>query len=59
MDKVNVCISLERLQQLIRAEHDANHLKALISEKFENYGTFDRDDIKFLYTMYCDKKEEE
>ena len=58
MDKVNVCISMERLQQLIRAEHDANHIKALISDKYEKYENFDREDLKFLHTMYCAKKED-
>lgn len=61
MDKkvLGVCISLDRLQQLIRAEHDANHLKALIGEKHDSYGTFSREEIKMLYTLYCDVKEED
>lgn len=59
MDNVTVSVSLERLQQLIRAEQDANHLKALLADKFENYGDFSRDEMKLLYIMYCDKKEEE
>lgn len=48
-----VTISMERFQQLIRAEQDANHLKALITDKFENYGTIDREDMKMLCILYC------
>ena len=59
MDELRVGISMERFQQLIRAEQDANHLKTLIADKVENYGSFSRDEMKLLYTMYCDKKEEE
>lgn len=54
-----VTISVERFQQLIRAEQDANQLKALIAEKTEHYQTIDRDDLKLLYTIYCKKEEEE
>ena len=52
-----VTISVERFQQLIRAENDANCLKKLIAEKYENYDTFDRATMELLYTIYVGKKE--
>lgn len=48
-----VTISLDRFQQLLRAEQDANHLKALIADKFESYGSLDREDLKLLCILYC------
>ena len=54
----NVSIPLERLQQLIRAEHDANHLKALISEKYDNYESINREELKVLCALYCGNKED-
>ena len=53
-----ITISVERFQQLIRAEQDANQMKTLLADKVENYGNFSRDEMKLLYTMYCNKKEE-
>lgn len=53
-----VCISMERLQQLIQAEHDANHLKGLIADRYESYRIIDRDELKLLNDMFCGKKEE-
>ena len=52
-------ISFERYEQLIRAEHEANKIKSLISEKYENFENINRDDLKLLHAMYCNKKEEE
>ena len=54
-----ITIPQDRYQQLIQAEHDANHLKTLIADTFENYGSIDRTALKLLYTMYIGKKEEE
>ena len=48
-----VTISMERFQQLIRAEQDANQLKALITDKLEHYGTIDREVMKILSVLYC------
>ena len=48
-------IGIERYTQLIRAEQDANCLKALIAEKFENYGMIDREDLKMLYHLFIGK----
>lgn len=56
---MEINVIFERYEELLRAEHDANHLKALIADKVEDYGTFSREEMKMLYTMYCDKKEEE
>lgn len=53
-----VAITVERYNQLIRAEQDANQLKKLIAEKHESYDTIDRADIELLYTIYVGKKEE-
>lgn len=53
-----VTISVERFQQLIRAEHEANHLKSLIVDCHENYHSVTRDDLNLLYTMYIGKKED-
>lgn len=52
-------VSIPRYDELIRAEQDANYLKALIAEKYENYGSFSREELKMLYTMFIGKKEEE
>lgn len=61
LDIVTTAISTTRLEQLIKAEHDANHLKALLAFKYENYGSFSRDELEVLYAMYIGfgKKEEE
>lgn len=55
---MEINVIFERYEELLRAEHDANHLKALIADKVENYGTFTRDELKLIYTMFCEKKEE-
>ena len=51
-------ITIERYNQLIRAEHDANQLKKLIADKYENYGRIDRDTLELLYNIYVGKKGE-
>lgn len=53
-----ITIPLERYNQLLRAEQDANHLKKLLADKYESYGSFDRFTMELLYTMYCEKKED-
>ena len=53
-----VAIPLERYEQLIRAEHDANHLKAIITDCHENYHSIARGDLDLLYSMYIGKKED-
>ena len=52
-----ITISTERYNQLIRAEQDANHLKALIAGSYENYDSFGREEICLLYRLYFGKKE--
>lgn len=59
MSDKNMFLTLDRYDQLLRSEQDANYLKALLAEKFENYGTFSREELKMLYTMFIGKKEEE
>lgn len=54
-----ISIPLWRYEQLLRSEHDANHLKTLVAEKLDNYGCIDRDELKLIHTMFFSKKEEE
>ena len=54
----NVTISVERYDQLIRAEEDANQLKALIADTYENYETIDRAKLALLNKLYFRNKEE-
>ena len=54
---MDICIT--RLEQLIKAESDANMLKAFLADKYENYGSITRGDLELLYTMFIGKKEEE
>ena len=58
MSDKNMFLTLDRYDQLLRSEQDANYLKALLAEKFENYGTFSREELKILYTMFIGKEEE-
>ncbi len=53
-----VAIAPERYEQLIRAEHDANQLKAIIDKAYENYETFDRVKIVVLHDIYIGSKED-
>ena len=52
-------MEIERLEQLHKAEQDANLLKAFISNAYEKYETIDRNTLKVLYTMFIGEKEEE
>ena len=54
-----VVIAPERYEQLIRAEHDANQLKALIADAYENFETLDRAKLALLHKIYFGSKEEE
>ena len=47
-----VMIAPERYEQLIRAEHDANHLKNLIADAYENYAVLDRTTLGLLNKLY-------
>lgn len=51
-------IGLERFQQLIRAEQDANQLKALIEDAYKNYETLDRAKLSLLHKLYFGNKED-
>lgn len=51
-------IELSQLEQLYKAEHDANMLKTVIAKAYENYDTIDRCTLKILYTMFIGEKEE-
>lgn len=53
-----VTISIERFQQLIRAEQDANQLKSLIADIYENYEVLDRAKLDLLNKLYFGNKEE-
>ena len=55
----DIMISGERYQQLIRAEHDANMLKVIIAETYNNYRTIDRETLKVLYAIFIGEKEED
>ena len=52
-------VGCERLEQLHKAEQDANLLKAFIANAYENYETIDRNTLKVLYTMFIGEKEED
>lgn len=53
-----VSIAPERYEQLVKAEHDANLMKALIADAYEEYHTIDRGVLTSLYTMFIGKKED-
>lgn len=53
-----VAITVERYNQLIRAEQDANQLKALIADAYENYEVIDRVKLALLNKIYIGNKEE-
>ena len=53
-----VAITVERYNQLIRAEQDANQLKNLIADAYENYAVLDRTTLGLLYKLYFGNKEE-
>lgn len=52
-----VSITVERYNQLIRSEQDANQLKALIADAFENYEVIDRTKLGLLNKIYIGNKE--
>lgn len=54
-----VQISPERYEQLVRAEHTANAVMAVVADAYENYHAIDRGVLTTLYTMFIGKKEEE
>ena len=47
-----ITISIERFQQLIRAEEEANQLKAIIDDAFAHYHPIERSDIELLHVLY-------
>lgn len=53
-----VMIPIERYEQLLRAEHDANQLKSLIADAYENYEVLDRTKLALLNKIYIGNKEE-
>lgn len=52
-----VAITVERYNQLIRAEQDANQLKSLIADCHENYHILSREEINLLYVIHVGNKE--
>ena len=54
-DHIN--ISLERYDQLVRAEHDAHQFKAMIFDKCKTYESISYKEILTLYAMYFGKEE--
>lgn len=52
-----VSVPQERYDQLIRSEQDANQLKALIADAFENYEVLDRAKLALLNKIYIESKE--
>lgn len=59
MSDNTISIPIWRYVQLLRAEHDANHLKALIQDKIDTYSEISRDELKLIRTMFFGKEEEE
>lgn len=53
-----VAITVERYNQLLRAEHDANHLKTLLADRASNYESIDFQTVIFLNTIYNGNKED-
>ena len=51
-------ISIERFEQLIRAEQVANQLTELIDTQYHGYRNLDRADIVMLHQLYCAGDEE-
>lgn len=52
-----ITLSIERFQQLIRSEQDANQLKQLIADAHENYEVLDRAKLALLNKIYIENKE--
>ena len=53
-----ITISIDRFQQLIRAEHDANLLKAIIMDADDSYTAIDYRTVLSLRAAFCGKKED-
>ena len=53
-----VAITIERYNQLIRSEHDANQLKTLLANRASNYEGIDFQTVIYLNTIYNEKKED-
>lgn len=51
-------IHTSRLEQLLKAEQDANLIKAIIKDAYEEYHPIDRGVLTTMYTMFIGKKEE-
>lgn len=58
-NEIFVSVSMERYQQLIRAEQTANMLLALVEDRADTYSTITYDELKTLRLMLIGKKEEE
>ena len=54
-----ISLTPERYEQLIKAEQDANLMKAIIADAYEEYHAIDRTVLTTMYTMFIGKKEEE
>lgn len=52
-------ITNERYNELITAEYELKQLKSLIKKKLDRYEDVDRDELKLLYMLYCEKEEQE
>lgn len=52
-----ITIPIERYDQLIKAEQDANVLKALLSAKVDDFSGLDLADIRVLHKAYCEGHE--
>lgn len=52
-----VTIPIERYDQLIRAEQDANILKGLLSAKVADFSGMDLAEIRVLHKAYCEVAE--
>ena len=53
-----ITISIDRFQQLIRAEHDANLLNAIIMDADDSYTAIDYRTVLSLRAAFCGKKED-
>lgn len=59
LDCKYTAVETTRLEQLVKAENDANMLKALIKDAYEEYHAIDRGVLTTLYTLFIGKKEED
>jgi len=56
--EMSITLSIERYNQLVRGEHDANHFKALIASKRKNYKDIPFAEVTALDAMYNGDKED-